>query len=126
MIAIALLVLIPASIYGLWRVLPFSKEQRQGWPGVWRLACLIAAVRIGLFGIGVLLMRNPNEIQSVGYMLVLVGLPEISAAKALRSDASVWFTACCALLAGSSIVWALLFRLPYRAPMTHANERPKN
>ena len=125
MIAIALLFFITACIYGLWRALPFAATQRHGWAGVWRLAYLIAAVRIGAFGIGVISMRSPDWVQSVGYILILAGLPEIYAAKALRSDKAAWFVACCALLAASSILWAALFRLPCRAPMKQADERPK-
>jgi len=124
-IAIALLVLITGCIYGLWRGLPFSAARRQGWPGVWRLACVIGAVRISVFGIGVMSMRNADWRQSVGYILVLVGLPEIYAAKGLRHDTTAWFAACSTLLAASSFLWAALFRLPYRAPMK-ADERPKN
>ena len=125
MIAIALLVFIPACIYGFWRALPFAPTQRQGWAGVWRLACVIAVVRIGALGLGVLFTRNPDWIQSVGYVLLLVGLPEIFAAKSLRSDNAAWFVACCALLASSSVLWAALIRLSSRAPMKQADERPK-
>jgi hypothetical protein len=87
---------------------------------------MIAAVRVSIFGTGVLLMRSADWRQSVGYILVLVGLPEIYAAKALRFQTTAWFAACCALLAASSILWAALFRLPCRAPMKQADERPKN
>jgi hypothetical protein len=126
MIAIALLVLTAGCIYALWRGLPFSAAQRHGWAGVWRLASMIAAVRVSIFGTGVLLMRSADWRQSAGYILILVGLPEIYAAKALRFQTTAWFAACCALLAASSILWAALFRLPYRAPMKQADERPKN
>jgi hypothetical protein len=126
MIVIALVVLILGCIYGLWRGLPFSAANRQGWAGVWRLACVIAAVRIGVFGIGVLWMQNADWRQGVGYILALVGFPEIYAAKALRFHSREWFAACCALLAATSFLWAALFRLPCRAPMKQAHELPKN
>lgn len=126
MIAVVLFVLILACVYGLWRALPFSNRQRHGWSGVWRLACVIAAVRISVFGIGVLWMQNRDWRQGVGYILALVGLPEIYAARALRFHAAEWFAACCALLAASSLPWAALFRFPYRAPLKQAHELPKN
>jgi hypothetical protein len=109
--AIGLLFLIPACIYGVWRVLPFSATKRQGWAGVWRLACVIAFVRIAAFGIGAWSLQSSSWVQSAGYILTLTGLPEIYAVKALRSDPAAWFGAGCALLAGSSILWAALFRL---------------
>ena len=113
MIAIALLFLMAACIYGLWRALPFAAIQRRGWAGVWRLACVIAVVRIGVFGSGAALMHSADWRQSVGYTLVLAGLPEIYAARALRSDNAAWFAASCVLLATSSILWAALFRSRY-------------
>jgi hypothetical protein len=126
-IAIGLLVLIPGCIYGLWRALPFSAAQRQGWAGVWRLAGVIAAVRVSLLGIGVLSLRSSDWAQGMGYfMLIPAGLPGIYAARALRSNTTEWFAVCCALLAASSFLWAALFRLPCRAPMKQADEHPKN
>jgi len=109
--AIGLLLLISACIYGVWRVLPFSRTKRQGWAGVWRLACMIACLRIAAFGVGAWSLQSSGWVQSMGYILILAGLPEIYAAKALRSDTAAWFGAGCALLAGSSILWAALFRL---------------
>lgn len=97
MIAIALWVLIPSLIYALWRALPFSQKQRHGYAGVWRLACVIAAVRISVFGTGAALMHSADWRQSVGYILVLAGLPEIYAARALRHDPrrGLWHAAYC-------------------------------
>jgi hypothetical protein len=112
--AIGLLFLISACIYGVWRVLLFSATKRQGWAGVWRLACVIACLRIAAFGIGTWSLQSSGWMQSVGYILILAGLPEIYAAKALRSDTAAWFGAGCALLTGSSILWAALFRLAQR------------
>lgn len=126
MIAFALLTAVVVSIYGLWRAWPLSGAQRQGWSGVWRLACVIATVRIGAFAIGALLLRDSDWRQSLGYVLVLVGLPEIYAAKIVRSHPKEWFGIGCALLAGSSILWAGLFRFPYRSPMKQAPEAHRN
>jgi hypothetical protein len=125
-IAIAVLVIIAGCIYGLWRALPFSTAQRQGWAGLWRLACIIAAVRISVFAIGAVWMRNADWRQGVGYLLVLVGLPEIYAAKALRFRPGVWLAASSALLAASSLLWAALFRLPHHSAMAQAGEHPKS
>jgi hypothetical protein len=124
MTAIALLVFGIACIYALWRALPFSNTQRHGWSGVWRLACVIATVRISIFGSGALLMRYADWRQGVGYVLVLVGLPEIYAAKTFRFQAMDWVVLCCVLLTASSVIWAALFRLPYRTRIAKADERP--
>lgn len=124
MIAIALWVLIPSLVYALWRAFPFSQEQRHGYAGVWRLACVIAVVRISVFGTGAALMHSADWRQSVGYMLVLAGFPEIYAARALRHEPAAWLATCCLLLAASSLLWAAFFRSPYRM-MRQANERPK-
>jgi hypothetical protein len=125
-IAIILPVLVAGLIYGLWRALRFSDGQRQGWAGVWRLACIIAAVRISVFAIGAVLMRNADWRQGVGYMLVLAGLPEIYAAKALRLQPAAWLSASCALLAASSFLWAALFRLPWQSRIAQAGDRPES
>ena len=124
MIAIALWVLIPSLIYALWRALPFSQKQRHGYAGVWRLACVIAAVRISVFRTGAALMHGADWRQSVGYMLVLAGFPEIYAARALRHEPAAWLATCCLLLAASSLLWAGFFRFPYR--VRQADERPKS
>jgi len=68
------------------------------------------------------MMRKADWRQSLGYILALVGLPEIYAAKALRFEATAWLAACSALLAASSFLWAALFRLPYREPMARAGD----
>jgi hypothetical protein len=75
---------------------------------------VIACVRIAAFGIGAWSLQSSSWVQSAGYILTLTGLPEIYAVKALRSDSAAWFGAGCALLAGSSILWAALFRLAQR------------
>jgi hypothetical protein len=121
-IAIALLVLFAGFIYEFWRAAPFSTAQRQGWAGVWRLACIIALVRVTIFAIGAIMMRTADWRQSLGYILALVGLPEIYAAKALRVEPTAWLAACSALLAASSFLWAALFRLPHREPMARAGD----
>ena len=122
MIAVALVVAV-SFIYIVWRSFPFSPLERRRWAGVWRLAIVIGAVRIGVFASGTLLMRNADWRQGIGYVLVLVGLPEIYAARMLRSNPAAWLAACCAILAATSIVWATLFRLRRRPAMPHPHER---
>jgi hypothetical protein len=121
-IIITLLVLVAGLIYA-WRALGFFVRQRAG---LWRLACVIGAVRISVFGIGVLFMRSADWRQGLGYNLSLVGLPEIYAAKALRFQPVSWLVASCSLLAASSFLWAALFRLPYRSPAAQTGEPRKN
>jgi hypothetical protein len=121
-IAVALVVAV-SLIYVVWRAFPFSPIERRRWAGAWRLAIVIAAVRIGVFASGALLMRHADWRQGVGYVFVLVGLPEIHAAKMLRSNPAAWLAACCALLAATSLVWATLFRLPRRRAMAEAHQR---
>jgi hypothetical protein len=111
MIGGALLLLLVGCIYGLWRLLPLSARQRQGWSGVWRLACVIGAVRITAFGFGALALRDPGWVQGLGYFLVLLGLPEIALIRAWRFQTTLWVAAGCGLLAASSFLWAAFWQL---------------
>jgi hypothetical protein len=83
-----------------------APRPRLGWPALWRLACLIGAVRIGALWVGNAAYRDSGWSQGLGYFLLMTGLPEIYFARSARADALRWLLLGSALLAGSSLVWA--------------------
>ena len=82
---------------------------------MWRLAGAIAMVRIAAFGVGVWAYQSPGSLQSIGYLLTLVGLPEIVLVRAWRFQTIPWVCLASAVLAAGSVLWAFLLRWVARA-----------
>jgi hypothetical protein len=85
-----------------------SPQPRFGWHALWRLAVLIAAVRVGALWVGNAAYQDPGWPQVYGYVLLMTGLPEIYLARIARADPRNWLFLGSALLAASSFVWAAL------------------
>ena len=81
-------------------------SRRYGRQLLWRLACLIGAMRIGAVWLGAAANDSSGWVQIPGYFLQLVGLPEIYFVRSMRNAPLKWATAASMLLLVSSFVWA--------------------
>ena len=109
MVGLVLAVLIVVLVVSLARLAARSPRPRFGWPALWRFACLIGAVRIGALWVGNAAYRTPGWAQGFGYLLQLLGVPEIYLAKGARADTIQWLLLASTLLAAGSLGWAALF-----------------
>ena len=94
-----------SCVYGVWRLSARVPRHRYHWPGVWRLACLIAALRIGALWFGQVGLSRTDWVQSLAYFALMLGLPEIYLARAARTEPFRWAILCSGILAAT---WFLL------------------
>jgi hypothetical protein len=95
--------------YGLYRLATKFPQYRGGWRGVWRLAGLIAALRISALWFGLTGLRSSDWLQSAGYLVLMLDLPEIYLVRSARSDPFRWAVLGSVILASTSIGWAAVF-----------------
>ena len=101
-------ILVLAACYWLWHLFERTPSQHRRWQGVWRLGCLIGAVRIAALWLGAAASRNPGWPQVPGYFLQMLALPEIYLARNMRADPLKWAIVGSTLLATTSFLWAAL------------------
>jgi hypothetical protein len=75
---------------------------------VWRVAFLIAVLRIGALWLGAIGLRSSGWPQVLGYFFVMLTLPDIYLAKFARSQPLEWMAIGSAILAVTSLMWAAL------------------
>jgi len=92
--------------YSFWYLNARPTTRRYGWHVLWRLAFLIAAVRIGALWLSATTNDSSGWVQVPGYFLELVGLPEIYLVRSMRNTPMKWGMAASLLLLASSFVWA--------------------
>lgn len=104
--SVVLFVVVIAVAVWLARLAARTPRAGDGRHALWRLACLIGAVRISLLWLGTAASRDPGWPQGFGYVFQLVGLPEIYFARSTRADPLTWLIVGSTLLAVSSFGWA--------------------
>jgi hypothetical protein len=129
MLTLSFTVVLVFCIYGIYRLTTRIPLYRCGWPGVWRLACLIAAVRLSALWFGVTGLRRPDWLQLPAYLVLILDLPEIWLVKSTRTEPYRWAILGSVILATTSFAWAAAFvwvwnRLRVRAETTVA--RPED
>ena len=78
-------------------------------PGLWRVACVIAAVRVPALWLGSAGLRRAGWPQIPGYFLLVLDLPEIYLIRAARYTPERWAILGSLILAGTSLAWAAAF-----------------
>ncbi|PYV33433.1 MAG: hypothetical protein DMG22_09995 [Acidobacteria bacterium] len=126
MILVFLLILAVAVAIGLWRLSARAPRSRYGWGALWRLACLIASVRISALLIGLAAYRDPGWTQIPGYFLLMLGMPEIYFVRGARFETRKWAILSSMLLAVSSFAWAALLVWVANRLRTQDGASPRN
>ena len=106
MVFLLLGICILALAGGLWHLAARPKGGRYGLQALWRLACLIGAVRIGALWLGAAALSDPGWPQVFGYFLLMLTLPEIYVARSVRANPREWVLVGTVLLAATSFAWA--------------------
>ena len=105
MLTLIFTMVLVSCIYGVYRLSTRIPSYRCGWPGVWRLACLIAALRLSALWFGVTGLRRPDWLQVPAYLVLILDLPEIYLVKSARTAPYRW-----AILPKSGVSVALKVR----------------
>ena len=98
-----------SCIYGGWRLFARVSLHRYGWPEVWRLACLIAALRVSALWLGEAGLSRADWSQGAAYLALMLGLPEIYIIKGARAEPVPWAILGSGILAATSFFWAGVF-----------------
>lgn len=96
-------------IYGVFQLSTQTPRHTVGWSRVWRLACLIAALRISALWFGIGGLRSPEWLQSAAYLVLMLDVPEIYLVKSARSEPLRWAIFGSVILATTSFAWASAF-----------------
>ena len=130
MVILAFSFILVFCIYGLWHLSRRVSPHRYGWPAVWRLACVIAALRISALWLGQAGLRRADWLQIPGYLGSVLGLPEIYLVRGARADPVRWAILASGILAVTSFLWAAVFfwaanRLRLNSPTAAGNSEPQ-
>lgn len=106
MVIIGFLIILVLCVYGVWKLVLRAPRQRFDWSIVWRMASLIAALRISALWAGLAAFRDSGWAQIPGYFLLMTGLPDIYVVKSIRSEPLLWGTLASAILAATSVFWS--------------------
>lgn len=109
MLTLALAVVLVTCIYGVFRVATWNTPYRVDWPGVWRLACVIAALRLTALWLGSAGLRRADWPQIPAYFALMLDLPEIYLVKGVRNAPDRWVILSSLILAVTSVAWAAAF-----------------
>src|SRR5215470_12045206 len=109
MLTVSLAVVLIFCVCGIYRLTALIPVHRRGWPAVWRVACLIAALRLSALWFGVTGLRRPDWLQIPAYLALLVDLPELYLVKGARIEPYRWAILGSVILATTSIAWAAVF-----------------
>jgi|SRR5215471_12535723 len=109
MVVLFTCVIVLAAAYSFWYLAARRTSGRHGWQVMWRLAVLIASLRIGALWIGAATNHSSGWVQIPGYFLQLIGLPEIYFVRSMRNTELKWEMTATLLLLATSFVWAALF-----------------
>jgi hypothetical protein len=95
--------------YGVYRLSTRTRPDQWGWPEVWRLACMIAGLRLAALWLGVTGLRRPDWLQGPAYLVLMLDLPEVYLVRGARTDPHRWAVLGSLLLAATSFAWAAAF-----------------
>lgn len=129
MLTLILTMVLAFCIYGIYRLTTRIPLYRCGWAGVWRLACLIAALRLSALWFGVAGLARPDWLQVPAYLVLMLDVPDIYLVKGTRTEPYRWAMLGSVVLATTSFAWAAVFcwvwnRLRVKAETTVA--RPED
>lgn len=109
MLTLSFTAVLVVCIYGMYRLRTRIPLHRCGWSGVWRLAILIAALRLSALWFGVSGLRRPDWLQVPAYLVLMLDLPELYLVKSTRTEPFRWALQGSVILAATSFAWAAAF-----------------
>ena len=109
MVIFILLLVVVACVYGAWRLSALSPAHRISWSSVWRLAFLIAVLRVSALWVGWAGLRRGDWLQIPAYFMLMLGLPDIYIVKAARAEPLRWAILGSLTLAATSFAWSAAF-----------------
>jgi len=109
MLTLGFSLVLVSCVYGVWRLSARASEHRYGWPAVWRVASVIAALRISALWLGQAGLSRADWLQIPAYLALMLGLPEIYMVRATRTAPLRWAMLGSVIIAATSLLWALAF-----------------
>ncbi len=109
MVILIFAVVLVCCIYGIYRLSTRTTPYLCFWSRLWRVACVIAAVRVPALWLGSAGLRRAGWPQIPGYFLLVLDLPEIYLIRAARYTPERWAILGSLILAGTSLAWAAAF-----------------
>jgi hypothetical protein len=109
MVIFSFLILLAFFGYAVWRFSPRTEAQGRGWPQVWRLARVIAALRIGALWLGIAGLENSGWLQIPAYFMLMAGWPDVYIVRAARAHTLRWGILTSMVLAATSLPWSAAF-----------------
>jgi hypothetical protein len=109
MMTLILLLALTSGAYGAYRVVHVAPAQRYAWSSTWRLACMIAGLRISALWVGLTGLHRSDWLQIPGYFLLMLCLPDIYIVKAARGEPMLWAMLGTLTLAATSLGWSTAF-----------------
>ena len=110
MVTLAIVLALISCACGVYRLaLGVRPHQQWGWPEMWRLACLIAGLRLAALWLGVAGLARPDWLQAVAYFVLMLDLPELYLARGARHDPHRWAILGSLILGATGFIWAAAF-----------------
>jgi hypothetical protein len=106
MVILGFMLMLVLCIYGVWRLSARSSGQRYNRSGVWRLAGLIATLRIGALWLGLAGIQRSDWLQVPAYFMLMAGWPDIYIVRAARAQPLQWGILASIVLATTSVAWS--------------------
>ena len=109
MLILAFTLILVFCTYGAYCLSNRTRLGQWGSAQVWRLACVIAGLRVAAVWLGAVGLRRPDWLQRPAYLLLMLDLPELYVVRGARTDPHRWEFLGSLLLVATSFVWAAAF-----------------
>ena len=109
MIILTVELILAFCIYSAYRLSNRTRLGHWGWSQVWRLACVIAGLRVAALWLGAAGLRRPDWLQGPAYLLLMLDLPELYVVSGARINPHRWELLGSLILAATSFAWAAAF-----------------
>ena len=111
MIILTFALILAFCTYGAYRLSNRTRLGQWGWSQVWRLACVIAGLRIAALWLGAAGLRRPDWLQGPAYVVLMLDLPELYLIRIrhARTYSHLWEFHGSLILVATSFTWAAAF-----------------
>jgi len=106
MVILGLLLVVIGCVYANRRFFAHPSDYHIGWPAIWRLACIIGALRISALWVGLVGLWRSDWLQVPANFILMLGLPDIYILRAARAEPLLWAVLGSLTLAATSFVWS--------------------